>query len=85
MNSCLQKFFKVDLCRSNSVLPFSFLHKEKLFQAGKAELSSQAMAFRNSCIPANSNMGAYRNSACQNMLKLNLLAVSLSTKAVFKI
>lgn len=35
MNSCLQKFFEGDLCRSNSVLPFSFLHKGKLFRAGK--------------------------------------------------
>lgn len=65
MNSCLQKFFEGDLCRSNSVLPFSFLHKGKLFRAGEAELSSQAMAFRDSCIPENSNMVAYHNSAYQ--------------------
>lgn len=41
---------KVDLRRSNSVLPFSFLLKEKLSQAGKAELSSLAVAFRTSYI-----------------------------------
>lgn len=39
LTKCEQLFaedFKADLCRSNSVLPFSFLHKEKLSQAGKA-------------------------------------------------
>lgn len=66
-------------------MPFSFPRKEKRFQAGRAELSSPAVAFRNSCIPANSDMVAYCNSTYQNMLKLNLLAVSLSTQAVCKI
>lgn len=32
----LAEDFKVDLCRSNNVLPFSFLLKEKLSQAGRA-------------------------------------------------
>lgn len=53
------------------------------FQAVRAELSSRAVAFTNSRIPANSDMAAYHNSTHENMLKLRFLAVSLSTKDAF--
>lgn len=78
------KLLKINIFRNNSELPDSFLQEEKIFQVRKAELSSQAMAFKNLHISANPSMIIYHNSAYQNMLKLKLLTLSLSTKPVFK-